>query len=469
MKLYINNVGVIQNSVIELSGITVITGNNNSGKSTVGKVLSSIISSTINLKEKALREKVLYANNIIDKVSSLLFENFIFRNKKNKDFLFKNYPFFYKLIEFRYLNSSSFSNIDELKDYIIGIKREIEKIDYEFLFDNFSIKSSNKNFIESFNNNRIVCINMLNNLIETIYNDLDLTKFASKKILDDLNNNFKEQIAPVKYPKEAIEVSLKSNDDVYYNIRISNGKINDNCFSKNPFEYCFLINDVNILDELSDFRTINRYRYMQRYSFAESFSDSIYFRENLNESLLNALIEKHSSFESQTYIQKYYKYLETFDEVFNEDIVFIDGKYVCKDNSLDVRNLATGSKLFAIIKILLEHGKIDTNTLIVLDEPENHLHPAWQLKLARLIVKLTKELNVKFVITTHSPSFLLAIETYSKLDGIKELTNYYYSEIGSNKYNVNFIDVRLDMEKIHYAINKPFIDISNLFENVSEE
>ena len=208
---------------------------------------------------------------------------------------------------------------------------------------------------------------------------------------------------------------------------------------------------------------------MQRYSFAESFSDSIYFRENLNESLLNALIEKHSSFESQTYIQKYYKYLETFDEVFNEDIVFIDGKYVCKDNSLDVRNLATGSKLFAIIKILLEHGKIDTNTLIVLDEPENHLHPAWQLKLARLIVKLTKELNVKFVITTHSPSFLLAIETYSKLDGIEELTNYYYSEIGSNKYNVNFIDVRLDMEKIHYAINKPFIDISNLFENVSEE
>ena len=39
--------------------MTVITGNNNSGKSTVGKVLSSIVSSTINLKEKAFTEKLL--------------------------------------------------------------------------------------------------------------------------------------------------------------------------------------------------------------------------------------------------------------------------------------------------------------------------------------------------------------------------------------------------------------------------
>ena len=85
MKLKINNVGIIQNSEINISGLTVITGNNNSGKSTVGKVLSSIVSSTINLKEKAFTEKVAYANNVVLRVSELLFYNILFRNKRNRE------------------------------------------------------------------------------------------------------------------------------------------------------------------------------------------------------------------------------------------------------------------------------------------------------------------------------------------------------------------------------------------------
>ena len=45
MKLIIKNIGKLKNAEVEINGITVITGENNTGKSTVGKVLWSIFSS----------------------------------------------------------------------------------------------------------------------------------------------------------------------------------------------------------------------------------------------------------------------------------------------------------------------------------------------------------------------------------------------------------------------------------------
>ena len=469
MKLKINNVGVIQDSEIKISGLTVITGDNNSGKSTVGKVISSIVSTTIGLKEKALREKVVYSNNIIFRVFDLLTDNVLFRNRKNRDYILINFPILGKIMNYKFLTSSNFSNIDELRDYLIEMKKEIESIDYNFLLSKISERNS-KNFTKDyFYNNKKTCISKLNNLIEVLYDDVDLSKFSSQKILEALNISFKEQIAPVKFPNSLVEIVLKTKEETFYDITILNEKINEHCFIKNPFKHCFLINDVNIIDKLSYYKDTTKKVIMRSIISSDYYSDMEYLGEELNENLLFALTEKISSFEAQTYKHKFSKYIDCLNDVFSEDIVFVDGKYVCKDNFLDVRNLATGSKLFAIIKLLLEHGKIDNQTLIVLDEPENHLHPQWQLQLAKLIVMLTKDLNAKFVITTHSPSFLLAIDTYSKEFEIDDITNYYHSERCENDYNVKLENVNCNKDKIHYAINKPYIDISNLFDKYFEE
>ncbi|MBA5249383.1 MAG: ABC transporter ATP-binding protein, partial [Gammaproteobacteria bacterium] len=43
MKLTIKNIGTIKEAEIELSGLTVIAGENDSGKSTVGKLMFSIV------------------------------------------------------------------------------------------------------------------------------------------------------------------------------------------------------------------------------------------------------------------------------------------------------------------------------------------------------------------------------------------------------------------------------------------
>ena len=51
MELYLDNIGIIRDSKILLDGLTVITGKNSSGKTTVGKVMYSLLSAGADLEE----------------------------------------------------------------------------------------------------------------------------------------------------------------------------------------------------------------------------------------------------------------------------------------------------------------------------------------------------------------------------------------------------------------------------------
>ena len=57
-------------------------------------------------------------------------------------------------------------------------------------------------------------------------------------------------------------------------------------------------------------------------------------------------------------------------------------------------SVSAGIKTFLIIKRLLELGEIKERGILILDEPEIHLHPAWQLKFAEILVLLQKEFNL---------------------------------------------------------------------------
>ena len=84
------------------------------------------------------------------------------------------------------------------------------------------------------------------------------------------------------------------------------------------------------------------------------------------------------------------------------------------NGELKMVNLSTGMKSFVILRRLLQNGNIDENGIIILDEPEIHLHPEWQLKFAEIIVLIQKEFNTNILLNTHSPYFLNAIEVYSE-------------------------------------------------------
>jgi len=119
------------------------------------------------------------------------------------------------------------------------------------------------------------------------------------------------------------------------------------------------------------------------------------------------------------------------------------------DKSFHVKNTAAGIKIIALIKLLLEKG-LDTNSFIIMDEPEVHLHPDWQITLAEIVVVLSKKWDMRFYINTHSPHFIEAIEVYSKRYDLDHETNFYLTEIDENSHDClnKFIMVKIEKEDL---------------------
>ena len=57
MKIKLENVGKIKEANIELNGITIIAGENSTGKSTVGKMLFCVYNSFFRIEEQIYNER----------------------------------------------------------------------------------------------------------------------------------------------------------------------------------------------------------------------------------------------------------------------------------------------------------------------------------------------------------------------------------------------------------------------------
>lgn len=133
---------------------------------------------------------------------------------------------------------------------------------------------------------------------------------------------------------------------------------------------------------------------------------------------------------------------------------------------LSITNLSTGLKTFTIIKTLLQNGYLEEKGTIILDEPEIHLHPDWQLLLAKIIVLLQKEYHLHVLINSHSPYFIRAIEVYIKQENIEGF-KFYLTEEESNG-DVTIQDVSDDLEPIYKLLYRSLQELENLnsdFEN----
>jgi predicted ATPase len=122
------------------------------------------------------------------------------------------------------------------------------------------------------------------------------------------------------------------------------------------------------------------------------------------------------------------------------------------ETPISLANLSTGLKAFMIIKLLIERGAITQGDVVILDEPEIHLHPQWQVAYAELIVLLQKHYQLSLVVTTYSQYFLEALELFSHKHGRQEAVNYYRSSMENNCVTMNKVD---DLKLIYQAITAP--------------
>lgn len=433
MKLIIDNFAKIKKAEIVFDGITIIAGKNNSGKSTVGKVLYGIFNSLNGMEEKIQKKKQEEIEKSVSAIVTIIYVLFMedkeaFKERERK----QREPDIEKLVNEIKSKPDGYWNEKELfklfADFFdVDDKLWKKTFIKEFLEENIQkilqLIGTSEYSISCEIINRIFCglfCNQINSLVDS--EDASLKLMIKDKKINILfqENHCNSYQAELKILKQAYYIENP--------LLINKLSANEKKSSEN--ENTYIAADDNIISILSE----------QNNDILHGIFDSVIAKEKLSEiyNVLNDVIDGEISFDGSDFLLATKNFTEP----------------------LKINNLSAGLKSFVIIKMLLEKGALKEKDILILDEPEIHLHPEWQLKYAQMIVLLQKVFDLNIVVTTHSAHFLDAIDFYSKKYKIQEKCNYYLTNMQNGMST--FECVNRDLEKIYSQLVEPSILLDKL-------
>ena len=138
-------------------------------------------------------------------------------------------------------------------------------------------------------------------------------------------------------------------------------------------------------------------------------------------------------------------------------------QYLRKDGlpPIDLSICATGMKALSILEILYDGGYLDDDTLLIVDEPEAHLHPQWVFEYAKILVALNRKYQVRLLITSHNPDMVNAIRTIADEEGVEGLRFYVSESVNDSPYDFTYRDLGRDIEPIFATFNKALDSIES--------
>jgi predicted ATP-binding protein involved in virulence len=112
--------------------------------------------------------------------------------------------------------------------------------------------------------------------------------------------------------------------------------------------------------------------------------------------------------------------------------------------------------------MLGSNGCINGSTFLIIDEPEAHLHPQWQIQMAELLVSLAEHTPVKILINTKSPYIIEAVRVYSQITGMEEETRFYHV-VETGVFESSLQDVSDDISPIYEALAEPYRTLDRVY------
>ena len=435
MRLKIHNFAKVKDANIIINGITVIAGENNTGKSTIGKVLYSVFNSLYNIDSKIEEQREKEIRDIINRNTRELYASMYSENRIS------------------YISISQ-----RFEEFLKEFLKELLQIDKESLtievYKEIILTKSSKYGIK-------IQKQELNNLIEATYDNIitrkknDNYKIALELIQRFFMQTFCDQAQCLKFSESTAEVSLKIKD------RITEIKFKDNkCIewsnNYNILHEAFFIDDPFVLDDAN---------YMMRFSQGIIRRHLLQKIQKVDNDIMGGLFDAVSAKEN---LQDIYNIL---NQVTKGNILFQNRQWGLSSEQLkenvNFENLSAGLKSFVLIKLLLEKGILKERDVLILDEPEIHLHPEWQLFYAEIIVLLQKKFELSIIVTTHSSHFLEAIEYYSKKHNVEDKCEYYLASLEEGL--ATFENVTGSLNKIYKQMVTPSILLDRLKEKLDEE
>lgn len=409
MKLHIEKLAKIDRADVELNGLTVIAGDNDTGKSTLGKSLYAMFNGFNNMASIIHRQRCRSLSNAII--------NFIYSNNKVP-----------------YANNQMIDSYEQ----VISFSNLLEKV-RDLTFDNILIKGEEylreKNISESLirDNSKGELYQRIDKILQI--KDEEIAKQRVGNVFDmvfqnQANSLQSEDLAKIEMKIKDQTVSALLKDNVCIESKIGFNLKHDAVYIDNPF----------VMDRLSSVFGDTEYSMMHGLERR--------LRKIKKMDLVTNIVNK--------------KILSDVMEII-EDLV--PGEFIRKENQvvlsradwkkpLNVVNLSTGVKSFAVLKLLIQNHQLQEQDVLILDEPEIHLHPEWQVRYAEFLVLIQKAFDLTILLTTHSPYFLNAIEVFSKKHNVEDNFNAYKTEVTDNGIVLN--EVTNSLEVVYASMAKPF-------------
>lgn len=161
------------------------------------------------------------------------------------------------------------------------------------------------------------------------------------------------------------------------------------------------------------------------------------------------------------------KYLDKLDYTWDLECTDPEkGKYQIvltkSGRTFHINQASSGEK--EILNFLLGIFSLDIhNGLVIIDEPELHLHPKWQDVLVDLFLELSIKTGNQFVISTHSPVFIKPttlkniIRIYKTKDNISRIIPIDKSNFSSSRDLLHIINTQ-NNEKMFFADNVVLVE-----------
>jgi predicted ATPase len=429
IDIEVKNLGRFKGGTIKVRPLTVLTGENGTGKSFFTKTLYSVFS--------IINKNLLYIESIGNIQKSALGIDVFDESLARKGKVDKNHIQLLKstLDELR-------SILIEIKDYPINAYIQTCFVTTNTQVENFNkfikylIKLEKKQKIKSVRYPVDFLKKNLNSLILNLTQGREkYIKLLGETFKKELQENF--QIANIS---ELVSFDENKTSLVADRFNISFDKQNTIGFELG-FDF---INDISNLSRVVFFESpaywsvrdaLNKSKEVEKKNDLTGVSKYFYdLDRTLNIKSTNPPLEIISELAGE---------LKT--EIGGE-FIFESGRLSFVDDagrSIDKNLISFGMTNLGMIQALLKNNVISKGSFVFFDEPETNLHPAWQVLLTKVLIKLADN-GVNVVMATHSLDVIKALEVHTKgKDGDFIAINHFKKEDGLFKFDSDDITENL--------------------------
>lgn len=438
MEFNIKNLGMVREARIKVEGLTVITGLNDTGKSFLSKLIYSIAKTVNEANDQVVSDKYEKTITSLRQIYSLHRTIVPFNAQKNVDFDFNVVA--NKILTNLFSGGVPQNSADEVGFYVGKVIKDIEGM-FGNGYKPASISANIKRIEDLGTELQLDLLDGGDNEKKFKY---FFDKIVIQKVFQGQINNLSDKstlsVKVIEGVSEVLDVEVK-----------------DNITKTFKLKSIFLPNDATIIEtptvfQIAKFVTNNL-------AFPKFVKKTYTPRSDLPYTYYDLLEKLNSPGSPSPMFSKIFKNLK--------DLIGGELKYDLEESSFNFEkdsgiivktfNIATGIKSLGLVQLLINLGTIDENTIIIIDEPEVHLHPKWEIEYAKLICELAK-LGIKIIISSHSPYLLRAIRKYSLENKIETITSFYFGHKidGFSQFD----DVTENPEPIFKALAQPMMSLS---------